>query len=126
MKKFFVLAILSCMALSMKAAPVNVDRIEPAFWFAGMKNSTLQLMVYGKDIREAEVTTDYPGVSVERLVKLDSPNYLLVYLNLSQAQPGTMTLTFKQSGKTKKVRCHVLWLHCPDGGTLTSCYHTGT
>ena len=104
MKKFFVLAILSCMALSMKAAPVNVDRIEPAFWFAGMKNSTLQLMVYGKDIREAEVTTDYPGVSVERLVKLDSPNYLLVYLNLSQAQPGTMTLTFKQSGKTKKVK----------------------
>ena len=104
MKKFFVLAILSCMALSMKAAPVNVDRIEPAFWFAGMKNSTLQLMVYGKDIREAEVTTDYPGVSVERLVKLDSPNYLLVYLNLSQAQPGTMTLTFKQNGKTKKVK----------------------
>ena len=104
MKKFFVLAILSCMALSMKAAPVNVDRIEPAFWFAGMKNSTLQLMVYGKDIREAEVTTDYPGASVERLVKLDSPNYLLVYLNLSQAQPGTMTLTFKQSGKTKKVK----------------------
>ena len=104
MKKFFVLAILSCMALSMKAAAVNVDRIEPAFWFAGMKNPSLQLMVYGKDIREAEVTTDYAGVSVERLVKLDSPNYLLVYLNLSQAQPGTMTLNFKQNGKTKKVK----------------------
>ncbi len=83
------------------SAALKIDHIEPANWFAGMKNPCLQLMVYGKDIRQAEVTTDYPGVTIDSLVRLDSPNYLLVYLNLKGAQPGVMTLDFK-NGKQKK------------------------
>ena len=43
--------------LSMNAAQ-KIDRIEPANWFVGMKNPQVQLMVYGKDIRSAEVSTD--------------------------------------------------------------------
>ena len=46
----------------------------------------------------ASVTTDYPGVRIDSLVRLDSPNYLLIYMNLKDAQPGTMTLNF---GKVK-------------------------
>lgn len=76
----------------MMNAAVKVDRIDPIFWYAGMKNPTVQLMLYGKNIKQAEVTTDYPGATIERIVQLDSPNYLLVYLNLSGAQPGEMTL----------------------------------
>ena len=87
---------------TMKA--VNVDRIDPTDWFVGMKDPTVQLMVYGQGIREAEVSTDYPGAVIDQVVRLDSPNYLLVYMNLSGAQPGTMVLTFKQDGKTKKVK----------------------
>lgn len=87
----------------MKAA-VKIDRIEPTDWFVGMKNTSLQLMVYGEGIKTADVTTDYPGVKVDSLVRLDSSNYLLVYLNLDGAQPGTMTLNFKNNGSTKKVK----------------------
>ena len=50
--------------ISMNAAN-KIDRIEPTDWFVGMKNPQVQLMVYGKDIRTADVTTDYPGVSYE-------------------------------------------------------------
>lgn len=89
--------------MTMKAA-VKIDRIDPTDWFVGMKNPSLQLMVYGEGIRTADVTTDYPGVKVDSLVRLDSPNYLLVYLNLDGAQPGTMTLNFKNNGSTKKVK----------------------
>ena len=89
--------------MTMKAA-VKIDRIEPTDWFVGMKNTSLQLMVYGEGIKTADVTTDYPGVKVDSLVRLDSPNYLLVYLNLDGAQPGTMTLNFKNNGSTKKVK----------------------
>jgi glycosidase len=74
---------------------VAIDRIDPTDWFVGMKNPSLQLMVYGKDIASVqEVTTDYPGAVVDSVVRLDSPNYLLVYMNLRNAQPGTMTLKF--------------------------------
>ena len=90
-------------ALTMSGAKKTViDRIEPTDWYVGMKNPQVQLMVYGKGIRDvAEVTTDYPGVSIDSLVCLDSPNYLLIYMNLKDAQPGTMTLTFK-GGKERK------------------------
>ena len=95
-----VTAILMANIMTMSAAKKSViDRIEPTDWYVGMKNPTVQLMVYGQGIRDVkDVTTDYPGVTIDSLVRLDSPNYLLVYLNLSNAQPGTMVLDF---GKTK-------------------------
>ena len=71
---------------------VKVDRIEPTDWYVGMKNPSLQLMVYGKNVRDARVTVDYPGVTLDSLVRLDSPNYLLVYLNVAEAKAGEMVL----------------------------------
>ena len=103
MKKILLLTLLQSSVLTM-SAKIDVTRIDPADWFVGMKNPQLQLMVYGKGIANAEVTTDYPGVTIEKTVALDSPNYLFVYLNLSGAQPGEMTLTFKDGKQTKKVK----------------------
>ena len=88
-----------------KKSTTVIDRIEPTDWFVGMKNPSVQLMVYGKGIRDAEaVTTDYPGVSIDSLVRLDSPNYLLVYLNVKDAKAGTMTLDFKVKNEKGKVK----------------------
>ena len=88
----------------MAQAQLKVDRIDPTNWFVGMKDPSLQLMVYGPNIKSADVSVDYPGVRVDSVVRLDSPNYLFVYLNLQGAQPGEMTLNFKQAGKSKKVK----------------------
>ena len=101
MKKILT-ALLLGTTLTMNAA-VKIDRIEPTNWYVGMKDASLQLMVYGKDIKSAEVTTDYPGVKIDSLVRLDSPNYLLVYMNIANAQPGTMSLQFQQGKQKKKV-----------------------
>ena len=84
-------------------AKVDITRIEPENWFAGMKNPQVQLMVYGHNIREAQVSTDYPGARIDSLVRLDSPNYLLIYINLNGAKPGNMPLTFTQGGSKKRV-----------------------
>ena len=101
MKKILT-ALLLGSTLTMNAA-VKIDRIEPTDWYVGLKDASLQLMVYGKDIKTADVTTDYPGVKIDSLVRLDSPNYLLVYMNVKDAQPGTMTLLFQQGKQKKKV-----------------------
>ncbi len=98
MKKILT-ALLLGGTLAMNAAQ-KIDRIEPTNWYVGMKNPSVQLMVYGKDIRSAEVSTNYSGVKIDSLVRLDSPNYLLVYMNIKDAQPGTMKLCFK-TGKNK-------------------------
>ena len=104
MKKLFIALLLgSTLTLNAAVKAVKIDRIEPTDWFVGMHDPHLQLMVYGKDIKTADVSTDYPGVSIDSLVRLDSPNYLLVYLNIKDAQPGTMTLTFAKGKKKTKV-----------------------
>lgn len=100
MRKFLLSLSFIMTALGMNAA-VKIDRVEPTDWYVGMKDPSLQLMVYGEGICEAQVSTDYPGVRVDSLVRLDSPNYLLVYLDLSGAQPGEMKLRFTL-GKSKK------------------------
>ena len=97
MKRLFFLMALVAQVLTMSAAKskVVIDRIDPTDWFVGLKNPQVQLMVYGKNIAAVQrVATDYPGVVVDSVVRLDSPNYLFVYLNLRQAKPGTMTLQF--------------------------------
>ena len=103
MKRIITLCLFIGVTIMMKAAKVTVDRIDPTDWYVGMKNPQLQLMVYGKDIASVqEVTTDYPGAVVDSIVRLDSPNYLLVYMNLKGAQPGTMKLTFKSQTSNLK------------------------
>ena len=106
MRRFFLfMAILmTCVVAKGADKKTVIDRIEPTNWFVGLKNSSVQLMVYGKGIRDvADVTTDYPGVIIDSLVRLDSPNYLLVYMNVRNAQPGTMTLQFKTQKKKYKI-----------------------
>ena len=99
MKHTILLLSLALSAMTMSAAPkvkTTIDRIDPTDWYVGLKNPTVQLMVYGQNIRNVDdVTTDYPGVSIDSIVRLDSPNYLLLYLNVKDAQPGEMKLNFK-------------------------------
>ena len=91
MKKIIISLALILSSMTMQAA-TKIDHIEPENWYVGMKNSSLQLMVYGKNIRDSRVSVDYPGVKIDSLVRLNSPNYLFVYLNLSGAKPGNMVL----------------------------------
>lgn len=75
-------------------------QVEPAFWWSGMKNPELQLMVYGKDIAGYRPTVEGPGVRLKSAVSLESPNYLLLYLNVAEAQPGTFQITFTKDKKS--------------------------
>lgn len=103
MKRIILPLSLILCVMTIRAA-VKIDRIDPANWFVGMKNTSLQLMVYGENIRQAYVTTDYDGVKIDSIVRLDSPNYLLVYLNLEGVRPREMTLNFKNGKAVKKVK----------------------
>ena len=104
MKKLFSSALLLTMSLFMTAAPkINITNVEPKNWFAGMKETKLQILLTGQGIREAEVTTQYPGVAIDSLVRLDSQNYLFVYLDLKGAQPGEVPLKITLGKKSQTV-----------------------
>lgn len=104
MKRLITLISLIASTLGLTAS--TVARIDPAFWYVGMRQAQLQLMVYGQGIREADVQlAPYTGVTLTDIVRLDSPNYLLLYLTLApDTPPGQLTLTFKQGREQQTVR----------------------
>ena len=70
-----------------------------------MRDTTLQLQIHGRDVRPADFSLTYPGVTVDSVVRLDgSPNWQYVYLTVSpEAQPGIMKLEWRE-GKRKVVK----------------------
>ena len=96
--RFYLTALLALLAISSVNGQV-IERVDPPSWFTGMKESALQLMVYGKEIGTYDVKADYPGVRVVTMVRTENPNYLFVNLNISrETLPGNVKLTFT-SGK---------------------------
>lgn len=101
-KRLFIIAITSMILLtnnSMAQKKAYIDKIEPTNWYAGMNDPSLQLMVYGKGIKTANVKIDGCNAQLDSIVRLDSPNYLFLYLNLSQAKAGMIKLHFNNKGK---------------------------
>lgn len=92
-KKFFATIASSVAAFSMMAAP-QIDIVDPPYWWTGMENDTLQIMLHGDDIRDCHINVDYPGVKLLDVARLDNPNYQFLYLLVTnEAQPGTINIT---------------------------------
>ena len=99
MKKIFIA---SMVLLTFQLQAQKLDRVEPPFWWAGMKNSKLQLMVHGENIAASKAEIAYPGVYVQAQTSLQSPNYLFIDLELApDIKPGKFDIQFKERGKTK-------------------------
>lgn len=74
--------------------------IEPPFWWIGMQNTELQLMVRGKNIGETRVQLKAEGVKLERVSAVENPNYLFLDLSVSEsAKAGFFEISFLKSGK---------------------------
>lgn len=86
--------------LGAKKAPM-ITNTEPPYWWVGMADTTLQVMVTGPGIADADVSVSYPMVELKEAIRLDSPNYKLLYFNISpEAKPGVMDIKFSLKGKT--------------------------
>ena len=70
-------------------------RVEPPFWWTGMADSTLQLLVYGNNISEFDVEINSNKVVLEEVILVENPNYLFLDLVvLEDALPGDVEITF--------------------------------
>lgn len=80
-----------------------IKKTAPEFWWAGMKNPELQILLYGEQISNADVTLTGKGVILKEVVKQESPNYLLLYLDLTEADAQTLTIRLKQGKKLTEI-----------------------
>ncbi len=82
-----------------------IDNIDPPYWWTGMEDTSLQLMIHGTDIAGYDVKLhSYPGVSIDSIVSPGSPNYILLYLNIdSNTNPGKLDFELNRE-KAKKIK----------------------
>ena len=67
----------------------QILRIEPPNWWVGMKDTTLQIMVYGENIGEMDVKLEYPGLKLLPSLQAASPNYKFIDLAIERScKPG--------------------------------------
>jgi glycosidase len=95
--KFIVATGLVLNACGASAQAVRIDHLEPPFWWAGMRNHQLQLMVHGEGIGALEPSLNYPGVRVERITRLANQNYLFIDLSIDPAAAaGSFDIVFRR------------------------------
>jgi glycosidase len=112
--KALIAALSLFFTLMVNAQEYRIDRLEPEFWWAGMKHPELQLMVYGPNVSELKPRVNYPGVRIRQLLSLENPNYLLIYLQLSpKVKPGQVSLEFYRQGKKVLSREYALLARQP-------------
>ncbi|MXV50981.1 alpha-amylase [Pedobacter sp. HMF7647] len=88
------------LSLNLFAQLPKLERIEPANWWVGMKNPSLQLLVHGDRIANSQVKLAYPGVRLVKVNKVENPNYLFLDLSISSAaKAGKFPIQFIENGK---------------------------
>ena len=97
------MAVFSLFGWHSAARAANIEKLAPTFWWAGMKNPELQILLYGKDIASSDVTISSQDVILKEVVKQANPNYLLLYVDLSEAAPQTFNIVLKKGKKTTTV-----------------------
>jgi len=101
MKRILFSVLIILITLNIVSGQAQLERVEPMFWWAGMKSPHLQLMVYGENISETNVSLEYPGVELISVSKVQNPNYLFINLKLSEnVKPGSFDLLFQKENET--------------------------
>lgn len=89
---------LLCLAI-VNISFAQVERVEPPYWWTGMKNTDLELLVYGDNINQLEPEFSN-GITIKKVVKVANPNYLFITVDTKGISSDIAELTFKKGRKT--------------------------
>ena len=77
----------------------QISRVEPPFWWTGMQNSEVQIMFYGDNISQNDVSIAN-NVVIKIVLKPENPNYLFVTIDTENLEAQKLVFTFKGKKKT--------------------------
>ncbi len=77
----------------------QIDKVEPPFWWSDMNLSEVQIMFYGKNIAQNEVSVSN-GLTIKSIQKTENPNYLFVTIDTKNIMAQEFAFTFKNGKKS--------------------------
>jgi len=87
----------------------DIEKVEPPHWWIGFKNQNLQLLVKHPNIGKATPKMSYQGVSIIKVHKADSPNYLFLDLEISEtAKAGQFNIKFQHEDGSELIQTYEL------------------
>ena len=95
MKKLFSIFAIAIFSFSM----AQFQRVEPAFWWKGMKNPELQILLYGKNIAQQNIELS-DGIQIKDLTKVENPNYVFITINTNEINTPKFKIFLKNGKKT--------------------------
>jgi glycosidase len=93
MKKIFFFLLFTSITFA------QVDRVEPPFWWSDMNLSDVQIMFYGKNIAENQITVSN-GIVIKSIQKTENPNYVFVTIDTKKISAQDFVFTFKNKNKS--------------------------
>ncbi|WP_447951300.1 glycoside hydrolase family 13 protein [Chryseobacterium koreense] len=72
----------------------QIQRVEPTFWWKGMKNPELQILVYGKNIANQSIELSN-GVQIKDVKKVENPNYVFITINTDEVNVPKFKINLK-------------------------------
>ena len=101
MRQLLACILLGTASFAAHAQSPAIAHMEPPFWWAGMQDQKLQLMVHGERIADLEPSLSYPGVRIAAVTRVQSRNYLFIDLVLDRkVRPGDVQIAFSGAGRT--------------------------
>ena len=97
-----IMAVLSFLGFK-TPVQASIKKVAPTFWWAGMKNTELQVLLYGEDISSSDVSLTSSDVYLKEVVRQANSNYLILYLDLKEARPQKFDIVLKKGRKVTKV-----------------------
>ena len=97
-----IMAVLSFLGFK-TPVQASIKKVAPTFWWAGMKNTELQILLYGEDISSSDVSLTSSDVYLKEVVRQANSNYLILYLDLKEARPQKFDIVLKKGRKVTKV-----------------------
>lgn len=77
----------------------DITRVEPPFWWSGMNNPKLQLLLHGDNIGRLKANSQDNTFLITRTQSGDSPNYIFIDLDISKAAPGLYTIALLEGSE---------------------------
>lgn len=76
----------------------QIDRVEPPFWWSDMEHTDVQILFYGKNIAQNEVSVSH-GITIKNIQKTENPNYIFVTIDTKNVPNQDFLFTFKNKNK---------------------------
>ncbi len=92
MKKIFFLLLVTSLSFA------QVDRVEPPFWWSDMNLSDVQIMFYGKNIAQNDVSVSN-GIVIKDIQKTENPNYVFVTIDTKNTSSQDFVFSFSKNKK---------------------------